>query len=153
MVRPIIEYASPVWDPISQKDTSELEKVQRRAARYVFNSYSDRSPGCVTNMLTRLQWEPLADRRLNDSLTLLYKINNSIVNINKSQFYTAGDSRTRGTQRLFQERTSHPVLHNSFFPRTLRQWNKLNIKTTAAPSLESFQAGLRHDHGFTSMTQ
>ena len=51
---------------------------------YVFNSYSDRSPGCVTNMLTRLQWEPLADRRLNDSLTLLYKINNSIVNINKS---------------------------------------------------------------------
>lgn len=153
MVRPIIEYASPVWDPTSQKYTSEIEKVQRRAARYVFNSYTDRSPGCVTNMLTTLQWEPLAERRLNDRLTLLYKINNNIVNINKSQFYTASDSRTRGTQRLFQERTSHPVLYNSYFPRTMRQWNKLNSKTTAAPSLESFQAGLRHDRGLALMTQ
>ena len=153
MVRPILEYASPVWDPITQKDSSELEKVQRRAARYVFNRYSDRNPGCVTDMLTTLNWEPLSERRINDRLTLLYKINNGIVDINKSQFYSAGDSRTRGAQRLFHERSSHPVLFNSFFPRTLRQWNKLDPKTTAAPSLESFQAGLRHDHGLASMTQ
>ena len=112
MVRPILEYASPVWDPITQKDSSELEKVQRRAARYVFNRYGDRNPGCVTDMLTTLNWEPLSERRLNDRLTLLYKINNGIVDINKSQFYSAGDSRTRGAQRLFQERSSHPVLFN-----------------------------------------
>ncbi|XP_070182878.1 uncharacterized protein [Littorina saxatilis] len=153
MVRPVLDYASPVWDPISQKDVTELEKVQRRAARYVHNNYSDRTPGCVTSMLKTLQWEPLADRRLANRLTMLYKINNGIVDINKAEFYTSGDSRTRGAQRLFQERASHPVLFNSFFPRTLRQWNKLDPKTTVAPSLESFQAGLGRTHGLASLTQ
>lgn len=142
MVRPVVEYASTVWDPTCQEDISALEKVQRRAARYVFNNYSDRTPGCVTSMLNTLQWEPLADRRLNNRLSMLYKINSGIVDLNKTQLYTTGDSRTRGAQRLFQERITHPVLFNSFIPRTLRQWNGLPTRLTEAPSLESFQAGL-----------
>ena len=37
MVRPIMEYASAVWDPFYVKDIQQLEKVQRRAARWVLN--------------------------------------------------------------------------------------------------------------------
>ena len=32
LVRPIMEYAAPVWDPYYNVDTYMLEKVQRRAA-------------------------------------------------------------------------------------------------------------------------
>ncbi len=142
MVRPVLEYASTVWDPTCQQDIAALEQVQRRAARYVFNNYSDRTPGCVTAMLQTLQWEPLKDRRCQNRLTMLYKINNGIVDINKSQFITRGDSRTRGAQRLQQECITHPVLYNSFFPRTIRQWNALPPRLTSSPSLESFRAGL-----------
>ena len=39
MVRPIMEYASAVWDPFYVKDIQQLEKVQRRAARWVLNDY------------------------------------------------------------------------------------------------------------------
>ena len=35
MVRPVMEYASIVWDPHYQTQISILEKVQRRAARWV----------------------------------------------------------------------------------------------------------------------
>ena len=39
MVRPQLEYASDVWDPHQTGDIVELEKIQRRAARWVVNDY------------------------------------------------------------------------------------------------------------------
>ena len=37
LVRPIMEYAASVWDPYHHNDIFALEKVQRRAARWVMN--------------------------------------------------------------------------------------------------------------------
>ena len=39
LVRPILEYASPVWDPHGLVVQEELEKVQNRAARLVTGNY------------------------------------------------------------------------------------------------------------------
>ena len=66
MVRPTLEYATTVWDPYLQKDIKAVEQVQRRAARYVLNDYSTRTPGCVTGMVSKLHWESLETRRRND---------------------------------------------------------------------------------------
>ena len=40
LVRPQLEYASTVWSPWQQGLTTMIEKVQRHAARFVFNDYS-----------------------------------------------------------------------------------------------------------------
>jgi hypothetical protein len=37
----------------------QLEAIQRRAARFVYNNFYDREPGVVTSMISRLQWESL----------------------------------------------------------------------------------------------
>ena len=50
LVRPILEYASSVWDPHLIKDSDQIEKVQRAAARWVTSDYSWSSS--VTVMLT-----------------------------------------------------------------------------------------------------
>ena len=50
MVRPSLEYASTVWDTPSQAHIKQLESVQRRAARYIYNDYHSRTPGCITKM-------------------------------------------------------------------------------------------------------
>jgi hypothetical protein len=42
IVRPTIEYAATVWDPTSQSKIKALENIQRRAARFVTNNYTDR---------------------------------------------------------------------------------------------------------------
>lgn len=54
MVRPILEHASAVWDSHIDRQTSDLEKVQRRAARYVLNRH--RNTSSVSTMLRQLQW-------------------------------------------------------------------------------------------------
>ena len=50
MVRPTLEYASTCWDPHSKDLIEDIEQVQKRAARFVYNNYRSKEPGCVTNM-------------------------------------------------------------------------------------------------------
>ena len=67
LVSPTVEFSSPVLDPYKQNQIHQIEQVQRKAARYVFNEYNDRSPGAVTGMLNKLKWENCnpAEQKLN----------------------------------------------------------------------------------------
>ena len=63
ILRPTLEYAAMVCDPTTQTLIQTLENVQRIAARFVINDYTSRTPGCVTSMLTSLEWQTLEQRR------------------------------------------------------------------------------------------
>ena len=52
LVRPQLKYASAVWSPYTKENKIKIEKVQRRAARWVSNDYSTYSS--VTDMLSNL---------------------------------------------------------------------------------------------------
>ena len=39
LVRSVVEYGGAIWDPYLQKDKDKLEKINRRAARFVANDY------------------------------------------------------------------------------------------------------------------
>ena len=142
MVRPVLDYAFTVWDPHHQGDIKILEQVQRRAARYVYNDYTTRTPGCVTAMVKDIGWESLEDRRSIARLSLLYKMHHGLVDVDTSSYLQQGDSRTRGRRGFFQERINNEVYFNSFFPRTIQEWNNLPGDITAATSLEEFRASL-----------
>ena len=43
IVRPKLEYATPVWDPHTQNQINQIEKIQRRAARFITNRYHNTS--------------------------------------------------------------------------------------------------------------
>jgi hypothetical protein len=59
MARPTLEYAPTVWDSHSSAETHKLDQVQRRAARFVHNNYTECTPGCATHMVQNLSWQPL----------------------------------------------------------------------------------------------
>ncbi|KAI8498641.1 hypothetical protein Bbelb_238430 [Branchiostoma belcheri] len=61
LVRPQLEYCASVWDPYTAGGVQAVERVQRRAARMVMNDYGRTSS--VTEMLQKLQWPTLANRR------------------------------------------------------------------------------------------
>ena len=68
LVRSIMEYAAPIWDPYYDVDIYMLEKVQRRAARWILSEYSRTSS--VTALLSNLEIPTLEQRRQSSRLTL-----------------------------------------------------------------------------------
>ena len=78
-VRPIVEHASTVWDPSTEKNIKSGENVQRQAARFVKSDYRRRSS--VTTMLESLNWVSLASRRAEAKLVMLYRITNNLVDV------------------------------------------------------------------------
>ncbi len=60
-LRSQLEYAYVVWDPYQIKNISNLEKVQRKAARFVKQDYSKYNS--VTRMIHELGWKNVQDRR------------------------------------------------------------------------------------------
>ena len=61
LVRPQLEYASAVWDPHMKVQISQIEQVQRRAARWTASNFDRQSS--VTEMVTQLGWQSLEQRR------------------------------------------------------------------------------------------
>ena len=49
-VKAIKEHASAALDPHLQKDISQLERVERRAARFCCGDYTNRTPGCAEDI-------------------------------------------------------------------------------------------------------
>ena len=126
----------------TSRDVDQLEKVQRRGARYMKNNYHERSPWCVTNMLTDMQWLPLKEQRRAHRLSYLRKIKNQEDDIDPGNIVQPGDSRTRGRGRIRQQSVLFTVDHQSFYPKTLRDWNQLPTRITDIDDTEGFKAAL-----------
>ena len=125
LVRPILKYNSPIWDPHLQKDTDCLEKVQRRCARFAFQEFSRESS--VSSMMHTLQWEPLAERRAKAKVTMLYRIANNLVALPLNQYLKPSATNTRGHDYwLFIPYCRTNTLRHVFFPDAARLWNKLS---------------------------
>ena len=76
-MRSALEYASITWDPYLQKDVDSLERVQRKATRWVTSIYDRKSS--VSRLMRELQLEKLQERRRIQRLTFMYKIFNGQV--------------------------------------------------------------------------
>ena len=72
-----------VWDPSKPKKDQIHKTGTERAARFVHNNYTDRTPGCVTNMVKSLKWENLEDRRKSVRLSMLFKIQHDLIDIDR----------------------------------------------------------------------
>ena len=63
-----------------------------------------------------------------------------VVDVNK--FVRLNDPRTRGANRFYQVHAKNPVFYNSFFVRTLRDWNKLPPNLTSKTNNDEFSSCL-----------
>ena len=147
LVRSQLEYSASIWDPYRVGDSNQLDRVQRRAAKFVFSDYSYHSS--VTDMIHKLGWKDLATRRKELRLTLLYKMVHGLVAVPASDYLTPADKRTRALHP-FKYR-SVPCSTDSFkfscIPRTIPDWNSLPRTTVEAPSIDSFKSRLSPGSG------
>ncbi|CAC5392977.1 unnamed protein product [Mytilus coruscus] len=85
-------------------------------------------------------WESLEERRKTNRL---FKIQHGLIDIDRQQYLIPNDRRTRGIGRFSQERTKTDTYGQSFFPKTIRDWNQFPSKTTLADTIEGFRAALK----------
>lgn len=148
MVRPKLEYCSSIWDPHQQKYVAKIEMVQRRAARFVKNIHHRHSTGpqpSVTAMVNQLGWTPLKDRRYNNRIALLYKVNNNLIEVPAE--YHPVPNNNRASRRVHKQqyvrlRAENDCFKYAFIPRTIVDWNELPSSIVEAESLEDLKARL-----------
>ena len=118
-VRPILEYASPVWDTDKNNVIDTIENVQRKAVRFIMSDYNKDSS--VTSMMKQLNLDTTATRRKVKKLKLLHLI------LAKKTYLSNHliPNRARDKNKL---RQIHPRIQSygaSFIPSSCSEWNKL----------------------------
>ena len=119
--------------------------IQHHAAHFVLNRSwyrSNHNYDSITEMLAYLKWQSLQTRRTIARLTLLFKIvKNLLVIPNHCLPSPASVSFTRAQHPLklqqFQSRIN--ICKYSFLPRTIIQWNCLEIPNLDTMDLETFK--------------
>ena len=125
LVRPVLEYGSSVWDPSSILLQEELEKVQKRAARFVTGNYLYET-GSMTGILEQLKWESLKKRRRDSRIIMLYKGLKGAASIPTNDLVPPIRHVRNHHSLAFQTPFANTDIYKcSFLPQTIRDWNSL----------------------------
>ena len=149
LIRPALEYSCSVWHPHKKSNKDKIEKVQRRAARFVSNNF--RRKASVSEMLHNLGWQSLDGRRQDQRLVLFYKIINGLASVETEDILTPADSRTRKNHsfKFKHLQANCDSYRYSFFPATISSWNNLPFGIEKVDSVEGFKLKLK-EHTFRS---
>jgi ribonucleases P/MRP protein subunit RPP40 len=145
LVRPLLEYAMPVWNSMSAQDTRTLEKVQRRATKLprICHAlpYDDR--------LEALGLQSLIQRRTRGDLIQLFKCIKGLDAVSWTRPLRRAPSASclgpagsvRGHEFKLEVENCKTYIRKHFFTnRATPIWNKLPQCCVAAKSVNSFKA-------------
>lgn len=144
-IRPLLEYACVVWDPYTKKNIDKLENLQRKSARFIFRSYNRLTS--VTALLQTANLEALHLRRYRERLKYMYLLYHDKLGIDSSAYIekvVRRPTRADHSKKLqeFSCRTNSYM--GSFFPRTVREWNRLPGGIVEAATVASFLSELKN---------
>ena len=136
VIRPHLEYASPVWDPFHKTEVDALENVQKFALRFCLKTWNEG----YDQLLLNAGIPSLKARRSRMNLCQLYKIINKITHfpdapINPRKVHY--DSRSVNKNSVTVPRSNTSAYQHSFFPKSLSLWNGLPEDVTNCTSINS----------------
>ena len=140
IVRPILEYASIIWDPSYKTHVETLEKCQKRAMRHMTSTtYSHHIR--TSELSKQLRLQNLETRRQINKLTTFHKIyiNQSIIKL-PDNIHKINRRTRRHDAKLSLPSSKTNNHHHSFFPSTVRMWNNLPAEVAEIESPDRFKA-------------
>ena len=145
LVRPILEYSSPVWDPHMKTLAKQLEAVQNRAARFVSGVYSRKSS--ITSIKQELKWTDLETRRKVARLIIFHQSLAGQLAIPVRNFLRPVQRTSRNTNPEYNFTpiaANKNCYKNSFLPHTLIDWNNLPQSITTIKDKDAFKSAINH---------
>jgi hypothetical protein len=145
-VRPLLEYAIPIWSPYLAKHISIIENVQRRFTKYIPGLFS-----LPYNLrLRRLDLDTLYHRRNQFDLFICYRIYHSLYHLNSNLFFSRRTiylTRTNHQKMLIPPNMLHyNVCFHSFRSRVVPVWNSLPNSVVSAGTFSAFKARIKLMH-------
>lgn len=147
LIRPIIEYAKIVWDPYTSGNHSKLDKIQRLAARFIFNKY--RRCHSPTQLCELAELPSLELRTEYDRLKFLFLIIHGHVKIEKNDYFLISPDeyfRNRHSMYIPPPSVRNDCFKYSFFPRAIKQWNMLTDAAVRTSSINDFLKIVKGTH-------
>ena len=144
LVRPGMEYCAGVWDPHNKTCINKLESVNTKAARFITNNHS-REEGTTSQIKSQINMDLLSTRRKSQRLTIMYKIANNHIKMNKDGILTPASNkykynlRKQHSVKYITLGGSTKIYNKSYFPRTIHDWNSLPQETIDCKSVDSFK--------------
>ena len=117
LVRPVLEYASEIWDPYTKKYSKKLEKVQNQALRFIFKVKGRTS---FTKLRKDTNIASLQDRRKAARIKLFLScLENGLEPL--YEYKRTGTIKTRQNADTAVPVTNTNIFYFSFWLRTARE--------------------------------
>ncbi len=130
LVRPILEYASPVWSPWQAGDKELLEKTQRK---------------CLRLCQEDINLESLESRRDRMDLVETFKFKKGCYKTLPTDMFTPSHTgQLRGhSEKIFKEQCRLDTRKYFFTQRVVKPWNKLSQDAVSQTKADAFKKILR----------
>ena len=140
-IRPLTEYACAVWDPYLDKNISALENLQKFALRICLKSWQEN----YSSLTERSGFPKLCQRRCQLRLTLLFKMVFRLVDYPTPPKIrvTSYEQRYPNKAQLVVPFAHKNFFKNSFFPRSLSEWNSLCTDVSTSSSIAEFKKSIQ----------
>ena len=128
LIRPHLEYASPVWSPYKSGEVQSIENVQKFALKICRKAWDQN----YESLLELFQVPSLEERRLYLDLCTMFKIVHNLC------YFPSNIIHQHHTTRMTRVTSNRPEnlyfalpsfhtnqFQNSFIPRTIEAWNSL----------------------------
>lgn len=115
IVRSKLEYAAVVWDPHTKKDIMNLERVQRKAVRFIFGKYKREHSSLLLMLINKIS--SLEHRRKLSRLQFLHNIIKGKIGLQKPHFLIPLNTRLTRQAQLFSHACirQNQISHEQFF--------------------------------------
>ena len=149
-VRPKLEFAAAAWNPWTQQDKKQLERVQERLVRML----SDVRGATYEEKLKDAGLTTLEERRRRGDAIETFKTLKGINGVNKEKWFTMEAEDTRATRRntevtedgerrrsdiLVVERARLDIRKNYFNIRAAKSWNDIPEEVKNQRSVNAFK--------------
>ena len=140
LVRPILEYCSPVWTVLYIKHSEALERVQRHATK-LLHGIKDLS---YPQRLKILDLPTLIYRRRRADMLQIYRIIKGIDQLKQEEhFILAGSTSTRGhSYKIVKGRSNTTIKQHILGVRAINDWNALTEETVQSDNINIFKNNL-----------
>ena len=135
-----MDYCSTIWGNTTESELAKLHRLQKRAARMIFDDYT--SPSVV--LFKKLHWLPLKKRIEHNKAVLMYKCLNYHLPAFMSDLFTyrANSSyllRSEEQNLLIVPRPRLEIFRHSFMYSGAKLWNSLPVSLRQSKSVRSFK--------------